>query len=294
MRFKPWMIGIALVCAACTRNPSSEDVADAGRVVGRYDGGSISEAEMQFEANRLPSALRQQFESPAGQHEFVRSMIDKRLLVQEARRRGLHENADIRRQVRELEERLTVQALLAEEERAAPRPTDAQLQAYYEAQAKEFTQPERIRVVRVLAALPPGASGADRAQARRRAEQFLQRLRKGEAPEKVARDGDGPERTRGGELGWFARGERRNPGLDTAAFALDKPGALSAVIEESEGYSVVRLLERQASRVPPFEEVRSAVEGRLQPQLKRKVFDELLGRLRKSGGVSVDVAAGPR
>ncbi|XXF81062.1 peptidylprolyl isomerase [Myxococcaceae bacterium GXIMD 01537] len=293
MNHKLWVIGVSLAFAACTRAPAGEGAADGGAVVGRYDGGVITEADLRSEAGRLPATLRQQFESPAGQREFVRSLIDKRLLVQEARRRGLHEDAEVRRQVRELEERLAVQALLAAEERAAARPTDEQLQAYYQAHLQEFTQPERIRVVRVLAALPAGSPPAERAQAKRRAEQFLQRLRKGEAPEKVGKDGDGPERTRGGELGWFARGDRRNPALDTAAFALAQPGAISGVVEESEGYSVLTLLERQASRVPPFDEVRSAVEGRQQPQLKRKVLDDLLSRLRKSGGVSVDVA-GPQ
>lgn len=292
MEFKQWMMVAALACTACSRAPS-EPGTHGAHVVGRYDGGVVTETEMQAEAHRLPAALRQQFESPSGQREFIRSLIDKRLLVQEAKRRQLDQDQDIQRQVRELEERLMVQALLSAEERAASRPSEEQLQEYYQAHTQEFSQPERIRVVRVLAALPPGASGAERAKAKARAEQFLARLRKGEAPEKVARDGDGPERTRGGELGWFARGDRHNPGLDTAAFALEKAGALSAVFEESEGYAVVRLLERQAARVPPFAEVRSAVEGRLQPQWKRKVFDDLLARLRQSGGVSVD-GAGPR
>ena len=58
------------------------------------------------ESARLPPALREQFETPAGRREFTRSMIDKRLLVLEARRRKLTEDPELRRQVQELEERL--------------------------------------------------------------------------------------------------------------------------------------------------------------------------------------------
>jgi peptidyl-prolyl cis-trans isomerase C len=294
MRFARWLLGLLLLGVACTKpGTPAEGEGSASKVVGSYTGGSVTEAELMAEVARLPPQLREQFETANGRREFIRSMIDKRLLAQEARRRGLHERPDIQQQVRALEERLTIQALLAEEEKALASPSDAELRAYYEAHKTELTQPERVRVVRVLAAVPVGAGAAEKNRARQRAEQFAQRLRKGEAVARVAADGDGPERAQGGDLGLFALGDGRDPALEKAAFALTKPGAVSPVVEEAAGWSVLQLVERREARVPPFEEVRSALQGRLQPQMKRKVFDDVLSRLRQAGGVGVEGVARP-
>jgi parvulin-like peptidyl-prolyl isomerase len=293
MRIARSLLWVMLLGVACSKQGSPGEGEAPSQTVGSYTGGVITEAELSAEVARLPPQLREQFDTVNGRREFVRSMIDKRLLAQEARRRAFHERPDIQRQVRDLEERLIIQALLAEEEKAASTPSEEQLRAYYEANKAELSQPERVRVVRVLAAVPAGASAAERTRARQRAEQFAQRLRKGEAVARVAADGDGPERIQGGDLGLFARGDGRDPALEKAAFALTKAGAVSPVVEEAAGYSVIQLVELRESRIPPYEEVRSSLQGRMQPQMKRKVFDDLLTRLRQSGGVSVDSITRP-
>ncbi|WP_426745919.1 peptidylprolyl isomerase [Myxococcus faecalis] len=221
-------------------------------------------------------------------------MIDKRLLAQESRARGLNENPEIQKQVQALEERLMLQALLAEEERAAGAPSEAELRAWYEGHLTELTQPERVRVARIFAATPAGASAAQRTQAKQRAERFAQQLRAGQPREKVAAGGDGPEKARGGELGGLARGDwRGDVAVEKAAFALKKVGEVSPVVAEAGGFSVLQLLERREARVPPFEEVRAEVEARMLPQRKRKVFEDLLERLRRAGTIEIDVAGRP-
>jgi parvulin-like peptidyl-prolyl isomerase len=290
---------VALVFAsACTRpspesGPGASTAVDGGRVVGRYDGGVITEAELIEESSRLPSPLREQFERPAGQREFVRSMIDRRLLAQEARSRGLHEEPAIQKQVRALEERLTIQALLAAEEKAAGKPGEEELRAYHAQHREAFAQPERLKLGRVLVALPAGATAAQRTQAKQKAERFAQRLKAGEPLARVAAEGDGPEKAQGGELGLVARGELPDRALEEAAFALKKPGETSGVIPEARGYSVVRLLERREGRMPAFEEVRAEVESRVLPQWQRKVLESLLARLRGAGSVGIEVPAHP-
>ncbi|WP_141328018.1 peptidyl-prolyl cis-trans isomerase, partial [Myxococcus sp. AB025B] len=166
-------------------------------MVGRFDGGVVTQAELAEESARLPSPLREQFERPAGQREFVRSMIDKRLLAQEARVRGFHQKPEIKKQLQSLEERLVIQELLAAEEKAAGRPDEQVLREYYQQHRDELAQPERLRLARVQVVVPPAATTTQRAQAKQKAERLAQRLRSGEALEKVAADGDG----RGGELG---------------------------------------------------------------------------------------------
>lgn len=291
MRCCLWVI--VAVGAACTSEaPGTSGATDAGgsagNVVGRFAGGeTLTAEEVSREAARLPPALREQFETPAGRREFARSLIDKRLLVLEAQRRRLAEDPEIRRQVRELEERLLVQALLAQEDVAAGSPSEQELRAWFNTHREELLRPEQVRVGRVLVSVGSKASEAERTRARRKADALVARLRRGEPLAQVAREGDGPERMQGGELGLVARGGGLEAALEQAAFALERPGALSPVLAVREGFAVLQMLERKPPRVPAFEEVRAEVEGRLIPARKRQVFDALLSRLRQQGGVEL-------
>ena len=281
---RAWPLLLAALSAlACDRGGREKDV------VARWRNGTVSLADLQQEANRLPPALRARVDE-AGRRELVQAIVDRRLLAEEARRRGLHEDPEIRRQVQELEERLSIQKLLAAEEGKSIEPTEQELRAYFDAHAAELTQPERVRVERVLAAVTPGAPEAERARARARAEGFAARLRKGEPMSRVAADGDGPERARGGDLGLLARGESADVALVEAAFALDASRPVSDPIATQDGFAVVRLVERRPGRPASFDEARQDVRNRLLPARKRKAFDDLLSRLRREADVELRLA----
>ncbi len=287
---RTWIVIVgALAATGCGRCGGRDP-----SIVGRFHGGVVTAEDLKREANRLPPVLRARFETDAGRRDMVSAVIDKRLLLAEARRRKLDEDPDLRLQVRELEERLALQALLTVEEKQLGAATDAELRAFYEAHANELGQPERVRVRRVLASVGPAGSHVERERARERAERFATRLRGGERFEKVAADGEGPERARGGDLGLIAKGEGRDPRLEAAAFALERPGARSPVVSLADGFAVLELVERRPGRVPSFEEARGEVANRLAPQRKRRAFDDLLARLRKEADVAIDVPAHPR
>jgi peptidyl-prolyl cis-trans isomerase C len=255
-----------------------------------YKGGTITHEEVAKELARLPPALRESFGSAAGQKELARSLVDKRLLVEEARRRGLAAEPTIHKQVEEMEERLIVQALLADEEKKAGQSSEAELRSFFEAHKADFERPARAKVARVLAALPAGAPAAEQAKARAKAEKWAARLRKGEELAKLASEGEGAERTRGGDLGFLVQGQGDDLELVKAAFALTevrKPG----VVQCKDGIAVIEILEKQEKRLPSFEEVRGEVEGRVAPVKKRKIFDAVLERLR--GGADVRIDARP-
>ncbi|MBU8896456.1 peptidylprolyl isomerase [Corallococcus sp. M34] len=281
-----------LVLAGCqppsAASSPAQTASSSVAVAARFKGGVITREEFQREALRLPPALRTQFENPAGRREFAQSLVDKRLLVDEAKRRGIGQREDIARQVRELEERLVVQALLADEERTAPAPTETELRSAYSANRQDYAQPERVHVGRVLAAVPEGSSAAERAKARARAEGFVRRFKAGETLARIQSSGDGPERALGGDLGLFARGELKDRRLEDAAFALRDVSQVSPVVETAEGFAVLQLIERREGRIPPFEEVRGEVEGRLAPVRQRKVFDSLRARLRDAADVHIE------
>lgn len=280
-------LAVCLAAAGCARCNGSSP-----HVVGSFEGGNVTVEELQREAARLPPVLRARFETAAGRRELVSALIDRKLLALEARRRKLTEDPEVRRQVADLEEKLSIQALLADEERRAGPPSDAEMRAFYEAKKGELAQSGRVRVRRVLAAVGENAPRSDRDRARTRAERFAARLRAGESAEKVAADGEGAETRQGGDLGLLAEKGDQDPAQEKAIAALTAPGQWSPVVAVREGFAVLQLVERRPARMPSFEEARAEVANRLTPLRKRKQFDELMARLRKGAGVTIPAREG--
>ncbi len=92
-----------------------------------------------------------------------------------------------------------------------------------------------------------GASGADpsvtrtKEQAKTKADEVLAKLKSGSDFTALAKtQSDGPSKKDGGKLGSFGRGIMA-PAFETAAFALKKPGDISAVVETQFGFHIIRL-----------------------------------------------------
>jgi parvulin-like peptidyl-prolyl isomerase len=280
------MASVVVLGWTCSRGPvvASAPPMMGPEVVARWDGGVITQQEVLEAAQRLPTALRDQYTTPNGRKQFIQAVLSKRLLREEARRRGLVDSPEVRAQVEELEERLAIQALLAEAARTAPTTSESELKAYFEAHKADFRSPTRVRISRVLL-----RGDASDKSLRARAESIRQRAVKGESFARLATLGAGPEATAGGDLGWISE---ISDDETKAALAL-KAGEVSAVLTVPSGVAVLRATERQESRDAAFEEVRQLVVGRYAPVQQRKVFDDLVRQLEERAQVQFNTAASP-
>lgn len=87
----------------------------------------------------------------------------------------------------------------------------------------------------------------DDATVKKQAESVLDRIKKGEDFEKLAKEfgSDGTKEV-GGDLGWFARGEMV-PEFETSAFALQK-GQLSDLVKTQFGYHIIRVDDKRQGK----------------------------------------------
>jgi len=245
----------------------------------------VTQVEVEEEAARLPPQLREQFDTPAGRAEFVRSVVTKRLLLAEARRRRLDQAPQIVQQVQELERRLSVQALVDAVQREAPTPAEADLRSYFEAHQEQFASPAQSHVARLLL-----RGDSNDKNLRNKIDRLRSRLVKGESVALVCASGDGPERLKGGDVGWVT--EATNP-EEQAALRLKTRGEVSEVIELQNGLSVLVLLERRGAQPAHFEEVRAAVENRYEAVRQRQAFDTLVRHLTTAASVEFPKAEKP-
>ena len=257
---------VAAVLVACGGDPAPEEP-----VAVVVNGEAITEGDVAEELARLPKALQERYGDPAQRPALLDRMVDRRLLLQAARARGLHEDPAILEKVADLEERLLVDAL--HRAIAAEAVSDARVKGYYDANRAEYTQ-EQVRVRHILV--------ADAALA----ESLRRQLVEGADFPTLAREHSvDPTARRGGELGYIQRG-RMDPAFERAAFALTEPGQISPVVRTRFGHHVIQLVEPAASRVREFEQVKLTIEQKL----RREAVEAFLAEARASATIEPAIA----
>lgn len=137
---------------------------------------------------------------------------------------------------------------------------------FYSKNQEKFQQGPRVRASHILIGIPQNADAATKQQAKTKAEALLNDLKAGkdfaEAAKTNSQDpGSAPN---GGDLGYFEQGQMVPP-FEQAAFAL-KPGEMSDVVETPFGYHIIKVADKQNSRVVPLEEAKAQIEEYLTQQ----------------------------
>lgn len=178
--------------------------------------------------------------------------LEERVLVLEARARGLTQAG-----APATEQQAAVERLLADEVLSRVEVTPEEITQHCREHLSEFDTPEMVVLRQIL--VPTSNEARD---VRRRL------LREPRSFEALARtQSRGPEASAGGLMGTFARGELP-PELEKAAFAIEQ-GATSEIVSTPLGHHVLRVEERRPARPATMEECRARVE----PSLKRGKAD---------------------
>jgi peptidyl-prolyl cis-trans isomerase D len=157
-------------------------------------------------------------------------------------------------------------------------PSPEDIQSNYERNLNtQFTHREQARARHILIAVTPDASPAERAGAKTKAEEVLQKVKSGGDFAKLAQQySDDPgTKDRGGELGYFARGEMVKP-FEDAAFKL-KPGEIT-MVQSQYGYHVVQLEEIKKASQDTLEQAKpkviAAIKEKMGSDLARQQVEQ--------------------
>jgi peptidyl-prolyl cis-trans isomerase C len=105
------------------------------------------------------------------------------------------------------------------------------------------------------------------------AEEVIKRLKNGEDFAKVADEKSKDTNAKGGDLGFFTRGQMLKP-FEDAAFALE-PGQISEPVQTQFGWHVIKVEEKRDQPLPSYAEVKEAIMGQLIQQKAQQVVTNL-------------------
>jgi peptidyl-prolyl cis-trans isomerase D len=154
--------------------------------------------------------------------------------------------------------------------------TDAEVAAYYNDNQAGFTTPESRRASHILVTLKEGASAADKAAAKAKAEAILAEVRKAPADfAKIAKakSEDVGSAEQGGDLGVIEKGMLVAP-VEAAILKL-KQGEISEPVESQFGYHILTVTALKPAVVKPLEEARTEVADALKKQKAQKKYSEM-------------------
>lgn len=172
--------------------------------------------------------------------------------------------------------------------------SDKDLQRFYNENKDHFRVQDRARVSHILLKIM-GKSPQETEAVRKKAQDLLERVRKGEDFAQLAKQNsdDAATTPKGGELGWIVRGQTV-PQFEQAAFSL-QPGSLSDVIQTQYGFHILKVHERQRAHLQTLEEVRDQILPQLRQELAQRAAEELARKaenaLKKNPGNLQAVAA---
>lgn len=148
--------------------------------------------------------------------------------------------------------------------------SDQQLQALYKTNMDRYRTPERVRVRHILVKTTEKPK-EEIPKLEAKANDLLKQIRGGgDFAELAKKNSDDPgSAVKGGDLDWVTRGQTV-PNFENTAFSL-KPNEVSNVIKTEYGFHILQVLEKEAARVKPFEEVKDtlASEGKREAVYQR-------------------------
>ena len=305
--------------AAPPQAPAAKPVpAQLPEVVARVNGETISGKELE-DAIRAISGRAGPI-PPDERDRVYRGVLDDmigyRLMIQEAKARKIAvADAEIDAQVAQIrsqfpndaqfQQALTAQNTTLEavrndtrDEMSAAKLVDSEIASkiavkpeavtdFYNKNQDKFQQGARVRASHILIGIPQNADAATKQQAKSKAEALLKDLKAGKdfAEAAKANSQDPGSAPNGGDLGYFEQGQMVPP-FEQAAFAL-KAGEMSDVVETQFGYHIIKVADKQTSRVVPLDEAKKQIEEYLTQQNRHAQTEVFVQALKAKAKVEV-------
>jgi peptidyl-prolyl cis-trans isomerase C len=182
---------------------------------------------------------------------------------------------------------LQVQKVIEAEVASKISVPDAEVSAFYQQNLDKFKQGDSVHASHILIGVPQGATPAQKAQARTKAQAALKQVRGGADFAVVARaqSQDPGSAPNGGDLGFFPQGQM-TPTFEEAAFTL-KPGTVSGVVETPFGFHIIKVHERRAARTAPFAEVGGQIKQFLEQGQRDAKLEQFVEQVKTKSKVEI-------
>jgi peptidyl-prolyl cis-trans isomerase C len=246
-------------------------------------------------------------------NQVLESLIDRELLFQESKKKGIQIKSEaVSDQLQKIQQRypskeefekllsnmgltesdvqkqiargMAIQELIDKEVSEKITVSDEETRSFYDKNPQLFQQPEQVKASHILIKVPADAPEDQKTEARKKIEAVQQKVRKGEDFATLAKTySEGPSGPKGGDLGYFRRGQMVKP-FEEAAFSL-KPNETSEIVETRFGYHLIRVDDKKPAKKMTYAEVKDRLNDHLKKQKADSEANAYIENLRKDAKI---------
>ena len=239
-----------------------------------FTGGSWNIAEFLEEFKTIPPMYQPRVKDLDDIDALVNNILTGLLLEREARQKGLPNEPEIVKKLRQEKDSALLQTF---REKGVPQDTtltDGEVLAFYNENSDRFSTLEQAHVLEI------------QLDSEEEANAVLKQLRSGADFAKLA----GEKSTRawaakkGGDLGWLDK--RRYPLISGAALEM-KTGELGGPIQDANKFSVIKVLGKKPAELKPLDDVRLSIEATLRREKSAEATRVWLEEMRQKVDVEI-------
>ncbi|MGE0154430.1 MAG: peptidylprolyl isomerase [Reyranellaceae bacterium] len=249
-----------IVAPAAAQQPAGAETKAEDVVVATVNGQKIMRSEVEMMAASLPPQYRQmplQLIFPA----LLDQVINTKLMAGEGRKQGLQNDAEVKRRMTMIEDRLIQDAY--EQKEIGKQITPAALKARYDKQVASLPPEDEVNARHIL------VKSEDEAKT------VIADLKKNGDFGKIAKEKstDTGSGANGGDLGWFKKGDMV-PEFSEAAFQLKKGEVSAAPVKTQFGFHVIKLEDRRPAKPPTLEEMEEDLRSQMEREIGAQMVDQ--------------------
>jgi len=236
------------------------------KVLAVVGGHAITEEDIQMTLMNLGQRA-QQYNSPQGRKALLEQIVNKELMLQDARKNLMEHDAEFKKELEAVKKDLLANFYIEKFLRDVKVP-ESELQKYYDENPDQFQGNETVSASHIL---------VDKEET---ALELLEKIQNGEISfEDAAKTSSTcPSGQKGGDLGEFGHGMMVKE-FDEACFAME-PGELRGPIKTQFGYHLIRLDKKNPPRTISFSEAKDEIYRMLLSQAQQKAYQSKINQLR--------------
>jgi parvulin-like peptidyl-prolyl isomerase len=299
--------GLAALLAAGCRPAATGGEPSGPAPVAVVNGEPISRAALDLELQQLRVGGEGSGPTDVLRSSIVDGLVARTLLLQQARSRGItvgpeqvdraflalrseypgtsfddmlaQERLSVAELRQRLKDQLTIERLFQEEVFSRLQVTDDEVARHYAEHLAAFDEPERVHARQIVV------------HTREEASRIREEVRKKPATfaAVASRASIAPEGKRGGDLGWFGKGQGM-PEVFDVCFRLP-PNAISDVVPSPFGFHVFQVVEKKPPSRRTLEQARPAIAANLLREKRARAQEDYVAALRARAKIQIDPAA---
>jgi peptidyl-prolyl cis-trans isomerase C len=314
-----WATVIACVFFIFLSPVLADETNPADNKVAEVNGSVITKAQFDSEMSRVNARLEVAGQTPSTSQreeirkEVLKNLIDRELLLQESARKKITvDDPSVAEQIESLKKRfpgegeykewltmigfseeelksrikeeMAIKRLVDEEIVAKIAVSEKEAKEYYDNNPNSFSQAEQVQASHILIAFDQKAGAPAKEAARKKIEEIEERLKKGEDFSALAKEfSQCPSSEKGGDLGYFERGQMVPP-FEDAAFALE-PGTVSGIVETQFGYHLIKSVDKKPATTILYSDISEQLQQYLKNEKVKKETPIYLSNLKAKAEV---------